>query len=402
MFRNQSIICFGGEDWWYHHQHSKNHLMRRFARAGNRVIFVNSISMGLPSLANPDLFSKIKRKLRSYIQPIRITEEGIIVISPLVLPIYSTSWARAINRWLLVLQLRLLLVAFEMPNPILWIAIPTAGQVVGRLGERILVYQVSDKYDANQMDHATAANVISEMHNDLLKRANLVFYSGRKLFEEETGSHPDMRAKSMLLEQGVDYDHFATATLIDCPQPDELRGVPHPRLGYLGAIEPWLIDQELVGYVSRKRPGWHWILVGLRASPLAIESLENVHYLGSRPYASMPSYAAAFDVCVLPWVTDNSFVAYGSPIKVREYLATGKPVVITPIYEYEPLDGILRVSRGYDDFIAKVEDALNNDSVDKRTTRQLAVKGATWDARTEQVSGAIEALLNLNKSNQPK
>lgn len=369
--------------------------MRRFARAGNRVIFVNSISMGLPSISNPDLFSKITRKLRSYAQPVRITEDGIIVVSPPVLPFYASGWARAINRWLLVMQLRLLMVAFEMTKPILWIAIPTAGEVVGRINEQLLIYQVSDKYDANQMDHATAANVITEMHNYLLRQADLVFYSGRKLFEEETGSHPKTKAKSTLLEQGVDYDHFATATSMEGMQPNDLQGVPHPRLGYLGAIEPWLIDQELVRYVSQKRPEWQWILVGLRASPLEIESLENVHYLGSRPYASMPSYAAAFDVCVLPWVTDNTFVSYGSPIKVREYLATGKPVVITPIYEYEPLDGILRVSRSYDDFIAKVEDALNNDSTDKSKTRQLAVKGATWDARAEQVSSAIATLLSL-------
>jgi hypothetical protein len=133
MLQNESIICFGGEDWWYHHQHSKNHLMRRFARAGNRVIFVNSISMGLPSISNPDLLSKIKRKLRSYAQPIRITEDGIIVVSPPVLPFYSSGWARAINRWLLVMQLRLLMVAFEMPRPILWIAIPTAGKLLGGL-----------------------------------------------------------------------------------------------------------------------------------------------------------------------------------------------------------------------------------------------------------------------------
>jgi hypothetical protein len=86
MIRNQSIICFAGEDWWYHHQHSKNHIMRRLARAGNRVIFVNSISMGLPSLASRDLLGKIKRKLRSYARPIRITEEGIVVVSPPVLP----------------------------------------------------------------------------------------------------------------------------------------------------------------------------------------------------------------------------------------------------------------------------------------------------------------------------
>ncbi|HLF83570.1 MAG TPA: glycosyltransferase [Blastocatellia bacterium] len=393
MIRNQSIICFAGEDWWYHHQHSKNHIMRRLARAGNRVIFVNSISMGLPSLASRDFFSKIKRKLRSYAKPVRVTEEGIIVVSPPVLPFYSSRWARVINRWLLVAQIKLLMVAFDMPRPILWIAIPTAREVVGRLGERALIYQVSDKYDANQMDHATASSVIAEMHDDLLARADLVYYSGRKLFEEETAKYSGIAGKARLLEQAVDYEHFASATSQEWTQPDEVASVPHPRLGYFGAIDPWLVDQELIRYVSRKRPEWHWVFVGLRASPLDIESLTNVHYLGSKPYSSMPQFAAAFDVCVLPWVTDNEFVNYGSPIKVREYLATGKPVVITPIYEYERLDGILRVSRGYDDFIAKVGDALNADSPDKREARQQAVKEATWDARAEEVSEAIAALV---------
>jgi len=395
MIRNQSIICFAGEDWWYHHQHSKNHIMRRLARAGNRVIFVNSISMGLPSLASRDLVSKIKRKLRSYAKPVRVTEEGIVVVSPPVLPLYSSRWARAINRCLLVEQIKLLMVAFDVRRPILWIAIPTACEVVGRLGERALIYQVSDKYDANQMDHATASNVIADMHTDLLARADLVYYSGRKLFEEESARHSELAGKARLLEQGVDYDHFAAATSREWTEPDDIVEVPHPRLGYFGAVEPWLIDQELVRHVSRKRPQWHWVFVGLRASPLDIEALPNVHYLGSKPYSAMPQLAAAFDVCVLPWVTDNEFVKYGSPIKVREYLATGKPVVIAPIYEYERLDGILRISRGYDDFIAKIEDALNNDSADKRAARQQAVRESTWDARADEVSEAIAALLEL-------
>jgi glycosyltransferase involved in cell wall biosynthesis len=393
MIRNQSIICFAGEDWWYHHQHSKNHIMRRLARAGNRVIFVNSISMGLPSLSSPDLLSKIKRKLRSYARAVRVTDEGIVVVSPPVLPFYSNRLARVINRWLLVIQLKLLMIAYDMRSPILWIAIPTARDVAGRLGERALIYQVSDKYDANQMDHATASNVIGGMHDDLLARADLVYYSGRKLFEEETAARPEIAMKAKLLEQAVDFDHFAAATAQTWTEPADIAEVPHPRLGYFGAVDSWLLDQELIKDVSCKRPDWHWVLIGLRAARLDIESLANVHYLGSKPYASMPEYAAAFDVCVLPWPTNNEFVNYGSPIKVREYLATGKPVVITPIYEYERLDGILRISRGYDDFIAKVEDALTNDSENKRIARQLAVKEATWDARAQEVSNDIEELL---------
>src|SRR6266853_221101 len=96
MLKDRSIICFGGEDWWYHHPHSKNHLMRRFARAGNKVIFVNSISMGLPGVA---------RKLRSYSNLARQTPEGITVVSPPVLPFFGSPAARAVNRRLLASQL---------------------------------------------------------------------------------------------------------------------------------------------------------------------------------------------------------------------------------------------------------------------------------------------------------
>src|SRR5438105_189459 len=106
MLHDQSIICFGGEDWWYHHPHSKNHLMRRFARAGNRVIFVNSISMGLPSLGHKDLIPRVARKLRSYAKLARKTSEGITVVSPPMLPFFSSPSARRINRSLLKSQIQ--------------------------------------------------------------------------------------------------------------------------------------------------------------------------------------------------------------------------------------------------------------------------------------------------------
>ena len=392
MIRDQSIICFAGEDWWYHHPHSKNHIMLRLARAGNRVMFVNSISMGLPSLSSPDFLGKVKRKLRSYAKAVRRAEEGIIVVSPPVLPFYSSRAGRALNRWLLLAQIKMLMVAYDFRDPVLWVAIPTARDLVGSLGERALIYQVSDKYEANRMDHATGGDVIASMHQDLLHRADLIYFSGRKLIEEETAAHPEIKSKAKLLAQAVDFDHFASATSRDFAPPGKIGSVPRPRLGYFGAIETWLLDQDLIRYVTVKRPDWQWVLIGLKAARLDIEDLPNVHYLGSQPYAEMPRYAAHFDVCVLPWVTDNEFVSYGSAIKVREYLATGKPVVITPLYEYEQMDGILRIARGYDDFIAKVEDALTKDTIEMRRARQQSVKESTWDARAEEVSKDIEAL----------
>jgi glycosyltransferase involved in cell wall biosynthesis len=395
VLRNESIICFAGEDWWYHHPHSKNHIMKRLARSGNKVLFVNSISMGLPSLSSPNLIAKIRRKLASYARYIRRTDDGIIVVSPVAVPFYSSSIGRLLNRILLLVQVKLLMVGFDLRDPILWVAIPTANQVVGRLSECALVYQVSDKYEANQMDHATSAQVIRSMHLDLLSKADLVYYSGRKLYDEALSAHPEAAPKSKLLEQAVDFEHFAAAALM--PEqliPEDIRRIPGPRLGYFGAIESWLIDQSLIRYVASRCPEWHWVLIGLRAAPLEIEALPAVHYLGSKPYDQVPLYAAGFDVCVLPWVTDNEFVNYGSAIKVREYLATGKPVVITPLYEYEHMDGILRIARSGDDFIRKIEDALERDGPDKRVARQRAVIGATWDARAEAVSTDIASIID--------
>ncbi len=370
--------------------------MRRLARAGNRVVFVNSISMGLPDVKSPDFIGKIKRKLKSFAKFVRRADDGIIVVTPVVTPFYASRAGRALNKFLLLAQFKLLSVAFELRHPILWVAIPTARGIVGHLQESALIYQVSDKYDANQMDHATAASLITEMHAELLRRADLIYYSGRKLFEEERVAHRDIEAKAKLLEQAVDFEHFASATARDWPEPADLKDIPHPRLGYFGAIESWLLDQQMIRAISRERPDWHWVLLGLKAARLAIEDLPNVHYLGAKPYADMPRYGAGFDVCVLPWVTDNKFVSYGSAIKVREYLATGKPVVITPLYEYESWDAILRITRGTADFIKQVEDALTQDDEAKRQARQRAVQESTWDARTEMVSRDIEEILKRN------
>src|SRR6266478_6621803 len=104
----ESIICFAGEDWWYHHPHSKNHILKRLAQQ-NRVLFVNSITMGLPSMSNPDFFQKIRRKLRSYLRWLRKAPEGLWVMTPINVPLYGSPAVRALNRLLLVLQLRLVM-----------------------------------------------------------------------------------------------------------------------------------------------------------------------------------------------------------------------------------------------------------------------------------------------------
>jgi glycosyltransferase involved in cell wall biosynthesis len=387
MLSNRSIICFGGEDWWYHHPHSKAHLMRKFARAGNKVIFVNSISMGLPGLAHKDLLPRIKRKLGSYSKLARQTEEGITVVSPASLPFFGTAAARTVNRQMIGAQIRKLAKSRGLTNPILWIAIPTAAEMIGSFDESVIVYQVSDKYDANTMDHATDPALIRRMHEHAIDQADMIFYSGRKLFSEANRGCD----RSYLLEQGVDYPHWSKVK--DLKVAPEIESIPRPRLGYFGAIEPWLVDQELVKRAQREHPGWQWVFIGNKSRGVEIESLPNTHFLPPVPYAELPAYAAGFDVCVLPWETEQAFTSYGSAIKVREYLATGKPVVISPLPEYEKMGDVLRIARSRDEFMKLVEDALNENSEEASAKRQAAVASGTWDARAEWVSDLIESAL---------
>jgi glycosyltransferase involved in cell wall biosynthesis len=387
MLHGKSIICFGGEDWWYHHPHSKNHLMRRFARAGNKVIFVNSISMGLAPMKSGEVLPRIKRKLKSYAKLARTTEEGITVVSPAVVPFFGSRAAAATNRRLLTAQISALAKRRGLSRPVLWIAIPTAVEVIGRLNEQLVIYHVSDKYDANTMDHATDPAFIRQLHERAIDAADLVFYSSRKLFAEVTRG----REKSHLLEQAVDFDHWAAVSSGNLVVADEIDRIPHPRIGYFGAIEPWLVDQELIKQASRERPSWNWIFIGNKSRGLEIEELPNVHFLPPVSYQDLPRYAAGFDVCVLPWNTEVPFTSYGSAIKVREYLASGKPVVISPLPEYESMSEVLRIGRSREQFFELVEDALNEKDDARMKARQDAVRDGTWDARAEWVSDLIEA-----------
>ena len=363
--------------------------MRRFAKAGNRVIFVNSISMGLPALGNKDLLPRVLRKLRSYARLARSTPEGVTVVSAAVIPFFGSRSARFVNRRLLTLQIGRLARSAGLSSPILWIAIPTAADMMGQFDERLVIYQVSDKYDANLMDHATDQATIRRLHDRAIDNADLVFYSGQKLLAEaEHGCE-----HSFLLEQAVDFEHWSQVGAGNLKVAEAIARIPRPRLGYFGAIEPWLVDQELIKRAARERPGWQWIFIGNKSRGVEIETLPNTHFLAPVPYQQLPRYAAGFDVCVLPWDTAHSFTSYGSAIKVREYLATGLPVVISPLPEYESMGKVLRIARSHDDWFRLVEEALNESDPKAARDRQASVSNGTWDARAEFVSGLIENAL---------
>jgi glycosyltransferase involved in cell wall biosynthesis len=377
--KGEGIICFAGEDWWYHHPHSKRHIMTRFSR-DNKVIFVNSLTLGLPSIANRDFFLKIRRKLKSYMRWLKRAPEGPYVMTPIIVPFFGSRAMRAFNLALLRLQMRLAMMIVGIRRPIVWVAIPSAADIAEKLDAKIILYQVSDKYDANE-DSALSRRVIRAMDERLKKMSEIVMYSGRKLFDESDSPH------RYFLEQAVDFDHFA----IPAPRAaDDIVKIPRPILCYMGWMD-YIMDVPLIEAVAKRRPEWHWVFIGNKSNLVRI-SAPNVHFLGPKPYAELPSYIRQADIFVLPWRIENEFTSYGSAIKVREYMATGKPVVIAPLHEYLQTPG-LRIYRTPDEFIAAVEDALANDTPQDAALRQSFVKTGTWDVRTRQLGTLIAELL---------
>ncbi|MEP6635669.1 MAG: glycosyltransferase, partial [Acidobacteriota bacterium] len=340
---------------------------------------------------------RIVRKLGSYAKLARQTDDGITVVSPASLPFFGSGIARAVNRRLLKFQIQRLGDNRGLTKPILWIAIPTAAEMIGCFDESIVIYHVSDKYDANTMDHATDPALVRRLHNQAIDAADLIFYSGRKLLEEATRG----RDRSFLLEQAVDFEHWADLGMRvengELEIAAKVARIPGPRLGYFGAIEPWLVDQELIKRAAREHPSWQWIFIGNKSRGLEIEDLPNTHFLPPVAYDDLPRYAAGFDVCVLPWETELSFTSYGSAIKVREYLATGKPVVISPLPEYEPMSDVLRIGRNRDQFLSLVGEALKENDPAAAKRRQASVMNGTWKNRAEWVSDLIEQTLERKK-----
>jgi glycosyltransferase involved in cell wall biosynthesis len=377
----QSIVCFAGEDWWYHHPHSKNHILKRLARH-NRVLFVNSITMGLPSIGSPDFFQKIRRKLRSYLRWLRKVPEGLWVMTPISVPLYGSLMGRVLNRLLLILQIRLVVLILRLRDPIIWAAIPTAADIVTSLGGKLLVYQVSDKYDCNE-DSALSHAVIRDMDARLKQLAAVVMYSGRKLYEEAEIPH------RYFLEQAVDFERFA---ILPPETPPDIAAIPRPVLGYVGAADFYTMDVPLIKRVAELRPNWHWVFIGGKSNVLQLSG-PNIHFLGPKPYSELPAYYRHIDVCVLPWNQRNVFTSYGSAIKVREYLATGKPVVISPLYEYLHTPGV-RIYRTVEEFIALVGEALTCETSRDRQIRQEVVRHCTWDARAREVASLFRQLLD--------
>lgn len=378
MITGRNIICIASN--WSESPTGKHHIMRRLAR-GNRVLWINYHASRLPRLCWSDLTRGIRR-LRDAARPIQAHADGPSVKTPLLVPWPSSSVARAMN----AAQLRRLVqrhLDAAAPRPAqLWLFTPEVPEALDAAVWERTVYCCVDEFDAFA---GADARLIAELERRTLAGADIVIATSQPLFESRSRVHPRVHH----VPHGVDFGHFARARTTPLAEiPADIIRFPRPVLGYFGLIAEY-VDLDLIARVARARPKWTFALIGdVRADRAPLAGLANVHLLGRRDYQSLPAYCAGFDAGIIPFRAGRLTHAV-NPIKLREYLAAGLPVISSPMPAVEPYAPAVQIAANPREFIAAVErlDALRESPEARRTFDDVREEG--WDARVEQLSQIV-------------
>jgi glycosyltransferase involved in cell wall biosynthesis len=367
------IVCFAKD--WSEDPTSCNHVMRALSRHV-RVLWLESVCTRRPDLGSGRDLRKIVRKLVAFLRGPRQVEPNLWVFTPLVLPFPGAPAAIAVNRIILRITVALLRRRLGIGHFQLWTFLPTTAAYVGLLGESLAVYYCTDEWSA--FPHLDGAQVAAA-ERALCRKVDVVFATSPPLVEGKAAFNPETH----LAPHGVDHAHFASALDDRTPVAAELVSLPRPIVGFFGLVEGW-IDLGLLAHVAERRPDWSIVLVGRVAVDVsALRAHPNVHFLGRQAYADLPRYAKAFDVAVCPFVR-GVLSRSVDPIKLREYLSAGIPVVASGIPERAALARDCWHADDAGAFLAACEAALSRDSPEERRKRSDARRGDTWRVRVEE------------------
>lgn len=379
MLEGASILCFAHD--WGGDPTSKTHIMRILARR-NRVLWINSIGMRRPTASRADLI-RLASKLRRGLGGCREVEPNLFVVNPLVVPLPGFAATDRLNAVILAATLRRWSRRLTLKRPILWSFLPTVGRLLGSLDERMVIYHCVDEYAEFT---GVPKQALLRMERDLVRRADLVLTSSERLCEERRPDNPNTH----FIPHGVDVEHFAHALEATTIIPEELRRLPRPIVGFIGLLADW-VDLDLVRAVAQARPDWSFALIGKSVTDLsAVRELPNVHLLGQKPFSTLPAYCRGIDVGIIPFRI-NRLTLRANPLKLREYLAAGLPVVSTPLPEVARLAPFVQLAEGPTAFLAAIESALVEAERDDtaRRRRVLSMTAEGWEARVEEISRLI-------------
>lgn len=269
-----------------------------------------------------------------------------------------------------------------------WFYTPMAMGFAGHIGADAVIYDCMDELSAFR----GAPPAMLEMERRLLARADLVFTGGRSLYEAKRGRHPHVHC----FPSSIDVKHFGRARQPQ-EEPEALRGIPRPRLGFFGVVDERM-DLDLVAELAALRRDWSLVMIGpvVKIDPASLPQAPNLHWLGARDYAELPSYLAHWDLGFMPFALNES-TRFISPTKTPEFLAAALPVVSTPVTDVvrdygDP--GLVEIARGAKEMAAKADALLRRPQEPWLSRVDARLAAGSWDRTWERMAALLSDARN--------
>jgi glycosyltransferase involved in cell wall biosynthesis len=366
----------GGGDWWYHNRGHYDMQMMSHLALEIPILYVNSIGVRVPAPSEGTMFARrIARKLRSFSRGLTRIGDRFWTLSPVAIP---GRLGMRFSRPALVQQVRFAARRIGVKHPLVWVTCPPAEEVLEDLRPAGLVYQRTDRWEC--FPHADEDRMRA-YHERLAERADLVLFCSDVLYAEEAN---DCRAAAFV-DHGVDFERFERAGRHP-EDPEAFARIRRPRVGFVGGIDSHTFDPQLFLEVAQRLPDLQFVLVGACSLPRDWCRLGNVHQLGRQPYDVIERYMAACDVLIMPWAR-NRWIEACNPVKLKEYLAVGRPVVSTPFPQLRRFAGLVRQASRADQFAEAIREALANPG--EPEGRRSPVRDETWLAKSRTVLGHL-------------
>lgn len=364
-----SFIVFS--DDWGGHPSSCQHLFRQIARE-HAVLWVNTIGMRRPKPSLADL-KKIFRKLSRTFRGSRGTPRNesdalrLQVCQPFMLPYSSVSLIRMFNAYSVRRTVRRLAREMGLKRPALVSTVPNACDYAGHLEEgRIVYYCVDDFTQWPGLEH----ELVARMEEKLISKSNELVATSRQLYEKLK----KMGKRTHLLTHGVDLNLFSKEAVAEHPC---LANIPKPRAGYFGLFDE-RSDQNVIAAMASRMPDFSFVFTGpVATGTKALESFPNIFFTGPVPYPELPSLVKGLDALFIPYLV-NEFTETISPLKLKEYLMTGKPVIATPMAEVVLQEDYLTIARTTEEWTASLRAALSADIAARQRKIREMMAGESW------------------------
>jgi len=196
--------------------------------------------------------------------------------------------------------------------------------------------------------------------------------------------------ESYYVGQGCDLS--AWDELLINEKPADMRTIPGPVIGYVGALNSHRLDISLIEHIAISRPDWSIVLVGPEDEAFQQSSLhkrKNIVFLGSKAPSELPAYVKSFDVCINPQAI-NPVTIGNYPRKIDEYLAMGKPTVATATKAMEVFAEHTYLGNNANDYVNLIRKALEEDNNRLRNARKVFASSHSWENNTLEIYKVIE------------